>query len=231
MVRRTLWCAVLVLAGCAPGNTGLVLAGPLEPDDECVYDSSSAFLTGGVLDVAPGRVSYTVTALAFNQLINLGSSGATAPPMADPNVITVQEAQVELRDVQGNPLALAGLPNPFTVPATGFIPSSDGTDPGTGLTTIEVIPPLYGEALRGAAGSRIIAVVRALGVTAGDADVLSPELLWPIELCAGCLFACQRAGEDGPVCLPSCRPGQDELTITPGACLDPPILGGCIPGM
>src|SRR5690606_2377517 len=114
----------VVLAGCAPGNPGLLIGGALAPSDDCSFETSGATLHTGVLDVAPARVSYTLTAVVFNQLINLSNptGGMGRPPMTDPNVITIREAQVELRDVQNNPLALAA--NPYTVPAHGFIPSS-----------------------------------------------------------------------------------------------------------
>lgn len=228
MSRRTLWCAVLVLAGCAPGNPGLILAGALAPDDACELDTSGTVLVEGVLDVAPGRVSYTIHGLVFNQLINLSSTGGAFPPMADPNVITITHAEVELRDVQDNPLALDGLPNPYRVPAAGFIPSAEGNEAGSGIATVEAIPPLYGERLRASAGSRIIVAVRVLGVTAGGAEVLSAELAWPVEQCSGCLFACAVNDEGERLCAPSCRPGQDSLTISPAVCDG--ILASCIAG-
>jgi len=228
MGRRTwCWCLVLVLAGCAPGNPGLVIGGALAPSDDCSFEASGPRLISGVLDVAPGRVSYAMTAAVFNQLINLSSpsGGMGRPPMADPNVMTIDRAEVELRDVQDNPIALAGAPNPYTVPASGFVPSSDGSEAGSGIAVAQIIPPIIGEGLRGAAGSQIVAVVRLVGVTAGGAEVASAEFAWPIELCSGCLFACQPTEDGGALCQPSCTPGQDSLTISPAVCEG--ILTGC----
>lgn len=233
MGRRTwCWCLVSMLAGCAPGNPGLVIGGALAPSDDCSYETSNLTVHTGVLDVAPGRVSYTLTAVVFNQLINLASptGGMGRPPMADPNVITIQQAEVELRDVQENALALAGAPNPYTVPAHGFIPSSDGTEAGSGIAIAEIIPPIIGEGLRGAAGSQIVAVVRFRFVTAGGVEDVTAEFAWPIELCFGCLFACQPTDE-GALCQPSCTPGQDRLTISPGACAEPPVFTSCLAEM
>ena len=234
MGRRTwCWCLVVVLAGCAPGNPGLVVGGALAPSDDCSYEASGPRLISGVLDVAPARVSYTMKAAVFNQLINLSSSsgGMGRPPMADPNVMTIDRAEVELRDVQDNPIALAGASNPYTVPATGLIPSSDGSEAGTGIAVAQIIPPIIGEGLRGAEGSQIIAVVRFIGVTAGGAEVASAEFPWPIEICFGCLFGCQPTEEGGALCQPSCTPGQDGLTISPAVCNDPPIFAGCLAEM
>lgn len=229
MGRRTwCWCLVVVLAGCAPGNPGLLIGGALAPSDDCSYEASGATLHTGVLDVAPGRVSYTLNALVFNQLINLSNptGGMGRPPMADPNVITIRQAQVELRDVQDNPIALGAAANPYTVAAHGFVPSSDGSEAGAAIAVAEIIPPIIGESLRAHTNSQIIAAVRFLGVTAGGADVLTAEFAWPIELCSGCLFGCIVDDEGTSLCQPSCTPGQDGLTISPAACAD--VFESCL---
>lgn len=235
MSRRTWWlCAALIVGGCAPGNPGLVIGGIVAPSDypDCVYDTANAHYLTGVLDVAAVTVEYRVVPLYFNQLLNLSTNGSTTagPPRADPNVITVSSAEVELRDVTGAPLALPGFPNPFSVPATGFIPSSDGTTAGSATGAITVIPPVYGEVLRTTAiDTDIIVAIRAVGTTAGGADVLSPEFEWPVHVCLGCLFACQVDSDGEPLCAPSCTPGQDSLTVTPNACVAGAALGGCLP--
>jgi hypothetical protein len=230
MVRRT-WCvlaAAWALAGCAPGNPGLVVGGVIGPNETCILDVGNPRLTRGALDVAAFEVSYSMTPVLFNQLINLSTQGA--PPRADPNVVNVVRAEVELRDVNGAPFLLGALPNPFTVPATGFIPSSDGTSAGVGLGDVEVVPPAYGEELRAIGTGTIVAAVRVLGVTAGGADVESSEFIWPIDICTGCLFACVRDEEGRAQCTPSCRPGQDTVTVTPAACDSPDLVTSCVPG-
>lgn len=239
MSRRTWWlCAAMIVGGCAPGNPGLIIGGIVAPSDypDCSYDTTNAQLPSGVLDVAAASVEYVMVPVYFNQLLNLSTNGSTTagPPRADPNVIAVSEAQVELRDVTGAPLALpAGFPNPFRVPATGFIPSSDGTNAGSAVGAITVIPPVYGEALRTMVDGDIVIALRAVGTTAGGADVISSEFEWPVHICTGCLFACQLDADGARTCAPSCTPGQDSLTITPDACPPegPPSgpLGTCLP--
>ncbi|MCZ7678933.1 MAG: hypothetical protein M5U28_09340 [Sandaracinaceae bacterium] len=59
---------------------------------------------------------------------------------------------------------------------------------------------------------------------------MSPEFEWPIFICNGCLYACQLDEEGIPLCVPSCTPGQDTVTTTPGACMDPPVFGNCATG-
>lgn len=234
MLRRTgVWFALWALAGCAPGNPGMVIGGVLKPNDECIYETSNVRLLNGVLDVLPAEhgqpVTYWIRAVLFNQLLNLGQSGMDGPPMADPNVVTVVEAEVELRDINGVPLALGALPNPYRVPATGFVPSSDGTSAGSGIGSAQIIPAIYGSALAGLGDATIVAAVQMIGRTAGDAEVITPALEWTIELCRGCLWACVTVdGEE--LCDPSCTPGQDEVVISPGVCREPPIFANCAVG-
>lgn len=225
MVRRILGiCSVLLLGGCADSNSGLIISGLLLPDESCVYETDGMLLTRGVFDVSTaGGARYTARFLALNQLLNLSNR---LGPIADPNAIMIRSAEVELRDVQNNPIAFEGLPNPFTVPAAGFVPSSDDGDPGEGIATVDIIPTVYGAALNvpGVSGT-IIAVVRLLGVTAADSEVISPEIHWPIDICSGCLYACVR-DEDTAICNSSCTPGQDSLTISPTVCEG--INTGCV---
>ncbi len=240
MPRRTwLCCALWMLTGCAPANSGLLIGGVLAPSDSCTYESGNLVLLSGTLDVAPAltdppqRVTYTIHPLYQSQLINLGQNGTiwAGTPGSDPNSITVHQAEVELRDFNGAPLAIPGLPNPYRVPATGFVPSSDGTTPGEGIGSIEIIPPVYGAALATfAVDSDIVASVQVIGRTAGDAEVVSPALDWRISICSFCLYACQTDADMVELCVPSCTPGQDSVTITPGVCPDaaPITFGNCL---
>jgi len=164
-----------------------------------------------------------------NQLVNLGNSGSSGPPRADPNVIQVQEVEVEIRDTAGATIDLGGGPNPYTVPAGGgVVPSSDGSTTGEGLGTAQLIPPVYVAALEPFVDQDIVVSFRAIGTTLGGAEVVSSEFDYPIHLCTNCLFECATDDEGTPLCDASCTPGQDEVHITPAACGD--TTTACIAG-
>lgn len=217
MARRTLWwfplSAALVL-GCAPGNPGLVVMNVVAPNDQCNYDVSNPMLATGTYDLESGA-PYVAYLRFGNQLINLGESGTSGPPRADPNVVVVQEIEVELRDAGGNLVSVGGLPNPVTLPAGGgAIPSSDGTTFGEGIGAAELIPAAYGAALAGSADGTIIIVgVRAVGRTLGDAELVSNEFAYPVRLCTGCLLPACPVGAETQPCAPACLPGQDQVDL------------------
>lgn len=218
-MRRTLTSIVAVglLSGCAPGNPGLIVLNVVAPSDQCTYDVDNPQLLSGSYDLAAG-VGYVGAFRFANQLRDLGNSGTSGPPRANPNVIQLEEFEVELRDTAGAAIGVGGLPNPYTVPAGGgVIPSSDGTSPGEGISSAVLIPPVYVPELAPFAGSTIVVAVRGIGTTAGGAELITDEFNYPIALCAGCLNACMM--EDGrPVCRLSCTPGQDEISYIPAAC-------------
>lgn len=236
MVRRSwfrfgsLMLALAGLTSCAPGNPGLVVLNVVSPNGQCLYDVGNPFQSAGVLDVTgPDQNVLTGYVAAFrvgNQLINLAQPGTSGPPMADPNSMTVTTMEVELQDIAGSPLDLGGLPNPFSIPASGAaLPSSDGTAVSEGLTVAEIVPLIYVDALRGSAGSRILAQVQAVGRTQGDAEVVSMPFVFPITLCADCLFGCSRDADDVAICQATCNPGQDGVQTT---CAE--ILASCSAG-
>jgi hypothetical protein len=225
---------LVALVGCAPGDPGVFVTAVTAPNDQCLYTIANATLQEGALDVSTPLVQYTLHVNYANQLINLGESGTMGPPRSDPNPVHVHTAEVELQDINGDALAL-DVPNPFIVPATGFVPSSTGSMAGVGLGTIQLIPQLVGESLRddvGAGSDRmvILASFHAIGTTAGGAAIRMPEFVWPITLCNGCLTQCARDTDGLPVCRASCTPGQDQVEFIPQIC-DPASMMSCAIGL
>jgi hypothetical protein len=216
MDRRLVCLCAALLGGCAPGNPGLYIANVISLNDQCAADVSNDAISSGILDVSSTQVRYAVSLRMLNQLISLGEDGRDNPPMADPNLVSLREVEVELRDISGAPISV-GV-NPYVVPANGFVPSSAGMTIGEGIGAAEIIPPQVGAGLTGLGDATIVAVIRAVGVTAGDAELVSPEFHFPITLCDGCLYACQLDEEMMPECNPTCGPGQDFVHTSPAAC-------------
>ena len=227
MQRKTWSFAVVVLAlcGCAASNPGIEIEGLLSPSDSCVYMTTAApvFLAQPILDTTPetgvnrvGGIHYTAAFQVVNRMLNLSNS--LYPLMTDTNSFHVEEAEVELRALDGTPLALGDLPARFRVPASGFIPSSlSSTESGRGVTFVDVVPGIYGDALAGSEGTIVVAV-SLTGVTSGDSRQTTAELEFPLQLCASmCLIRCGVDEEGAPIVEPilSCSPGQDSLSLIP----------------
>ncbi len=218
-MRRTLLGIItLMLAGCAPGNPGLVISNVISPDDQCLYTTTGPAITTGYFDVAVANNSYQATFRFWNQLVNLSQTGTAGfPVMADPNVMLVQSLEIELRDLTGAPLALgADFPNPYAIPSGAVtIPSGDGMMAGEAVGTAVIIPEVYTAEIAAVAGTdaTIVVAITAIGTTTGGAEVVSFPFVFPIQLCSGCLSTCLTDEEGMNICRPSCTPGQDEVHI------------------
>lgn len=223
-------CALLTLsAGCAPSNPGLHIDGVLAPPmgGLCTIDASSnVFLGSGVLDTLSLRGMFIPDPAAFgpryvanfrvsNHLINLFSD--RYPLRADPNVMHLLAADIEIRNIDGLLTDFGdrtNFPNPFRVAAGGTILSAASESPGLGITSVEIIPPGYAAQLgaMGVDGARLIASVRIIGRTTGDAAVQSAEYFFPIDICNSCLFFCAATAEDVST---GCAFGQDVASALP----------------
>jgi hypothetical protein len=217
---RSLVCAsAIVLAlGCADTNPGIAIEGLKATNESCGYAVDQIFAVGALLDTSvrtpaqrPFGISYFAVFQVANRFLNLGN--ARYPLQADPNTFHGREMEVELRGLDGVPLVLGGLPNPYRVPAMGFVPSAGTDTAGLGLVASTVIPTVYGDALAGMVGT-IVVVVNLIGTTTGGSTQITGEYQFPLELCNGCLFACVLDSAGMAIIEPSCRPGQDETSLT-----------------
>lgn len=196
----------LACLGCAPSNPGFVVEGILAIPENCTFAAASdVFQRTPTLDTAdfgllrPLGVRYTAHFRVSNRLTQLYSN--RYPLRAEPNELTLNYAEVELLAVDGTALALDGLPNPFRVSTGGSIFPGTTAAGVPGIAAVEVVPPIYGDALAGFSPGRILVGVRITGTTAGAATVTSGQYLFPLDLCDRCLVACD-----------------PELDLTEGAC-------------
>jgi len=234
MIRLTrpfaLAAALSGLAGCAPSNPAVQIEGILPLDAVCVATPGEVFALQPRLDTSASSRDATVQAgpgatptairpagiqyIAIMQVANaITNTAARYPLMANPNSWQAEEAEVELRGIDGLPLNLPGLPSRFRVPTVGFVASGTGSESGRGVVPVEVIPSVYGDALAGQTGTILVAT-KLTGSTAGGSTQTTGEYVFPLQLCDGCLFRCT-PNPDMPgtqVVVPSCLPGQDAVS-------------------
>ena len=161
---------------------------PEGDESSCSLDPGGTCLTRGLYNPSTGA-GYRIFPLFTNQL---RSRGSDAPLRADPNGVHIQGAEIEIMGADGSTLTFPGLPNPFSVPTSTFVPSATGPDTGgQNVGDIQLIPPNYASALVTNGASTVVVSVRVFGETNGDVDVESDDYLWPIDICSGtCLLDC-----------------------------------------
>lgn len=216
MRRFALIASLLALTvGCAPSNPALVIDGVLAPTDDCVFDPTSViFSLSPTLDtrtypasIRPQGVRYLAAMRVTSRLIPLFND--RYPLRAEPNVLTLQYADVEILAVDGTPFDFAGLPNPYRITTGATIAPGTSSAGASGIAALEIVPPLYGDSLIEVAG-RVLVSVRVTGTTSGGATITSGEYVFPLDLCPGCLLACDPSLT---TVEPTCLVGQDRTTV------------------
>lgn len=209
----------------ASAGPATLVVGNLLPDESCVVDENSNFVLKGTYDVsAPAGcvASYPARLLVQSFLVSPGlPDGAVG---IAPNAVQVTDAVVTLLDASGSAVNVGTQPNPFSVSTAATIPAAQFEQPGSGVALVEVIPSSYRPFLAdlAALGATIVAEI-ALTATTVDGTRVDPEpFLFPIELCAGCLTACESAftpEEINELLAGTCRnnPASDgRICIDPG---------------
>ncbi len=201
------------LVGCVDDDgPSLFISANILPDSECIIGPDGTVLLGGTLNVEFNSGSYRFHPVYNNSLIQNPSE---APPRPDPNGILVDGAEVEVLDSAGDTVGFGGLPNPFTVRNTAFVPSSSGpTAPGTAVGSLDILPAAYVQALNDSflpadpnARTQVLINVQPFGETLGHRSVDGRSYVWPVTLCRGrnCLYSPVTADEETSCCFP----GQD----------------------
>jgi hypothetical protein len=226
---------ISLFTACAPEGPSAYVSVALPVPQNCkVSPSSDVYLAVGEFDIANGadfegaRTSKACQKSYYLHLLvnsNLKSNANEATGRAEPNVLQINEAEVELIDIEqqatipfdarANP-----LPNPFRVKVNNSLPPTTSNDPQTGVVAVETIPVGYDSQLRDYIGKQILAQVQIFGTTTGDIDIDFKTFSFPIHICEGCLTICagdidpgsspedvygdecpDNAGADGRVCI------------------------------
>lgn len=159
---------------------------------ECTVTSDvSAFTSpSGFVDVGIAS-NYIIFPLVGNQLL---AKGDARQSRSESNRVVLQGAEIELADPSGGTISIGGLPNPYSVIATGTIDPTASADASYGVTQIEVIPPVFMAAYRqrlhdsGGIGTTqtIHAKIKMFGHTLGGTAVETGTFTYPITACYGC---------------------------------------------
>jgi hypothetical protein len=167
----------LAFGSCVADSVSLRITCNVVPEGDCTYQESGNCQAKGALNLAVPR-SYSAVLRVSN---GLKPRNSDVPPQSEPNGIQMYELEVELSDSAGKKISFgSGVPNPYTVPSSGFIePSEDGLIGG------DLIPSSYVKRIASLASKGLNQVrlsVIARGKTSGDVEVETGTWNWAIEL-------------------------------------------------
>jgi hypothetical protein len=176
--------APFALGSCVDDSVSLRITCNVSPEDDCKYTSGGDCYVNGELNVNAGDPN-AMAAQSYRAVLRvvngLKPRNREVPPLSETNGIQIYQFEVRIKDSAGQTLSLSGLPNPYTVPASGFI---DPTDEG--LVGSDLIPNAYIGALRTLHGTRTQTTINlsviARGKTSGDVEVESAAWPWYINI-------------------------------------------------
>jgi hypothetical protein len=147
-------------------------------------DLETVILAKGTMDRLLAS-DYTAALIVGNQLTQRGSRERLR---TETSKIALKGAEVRLEDTQGNALVPA-----FTAIGTGFVDASQGVDASPAVMFATIVPAsVVGQLPVGT----VVSKVRVFGTTLGGEDVESAELLFPVEICEGCLVSFPASARD-----------------------------------
>jgi hypothetical protein len=177
----------IVLPGCADNDSMMFIMGVYaRSQGSCspMAESDSPIWASGVLDRVFAN-DYSAALLVGNQITPRGSREQLR---TETSRVALKGAEVKLETLRGAPLA-----EPFSSIATGFVDAAQGTDPSLTVMYASLIPP---SVVMDLPAGTVVAKVRVFGTTLGGQDVESSELLFPIEVCDGCLVSYPASARD-----------------------------------
>ena len=156
---------------------------PQAPDCQVQADTSSVSQGLGIIDTAIST-EYKAWLLVGNQLVTRGSQDQVR---TETSRISFKSAEVHV--TQASSGAELGA---YSVPVTGFVDPSSGTEPGYGVVLLPLIDRSSLEKLSFSDPSqltRIIATVKLEGRTLGGSDIKSNEFQFVVQACRACLVS------------------------------------------
>jgi hypothetical protein len=221
----TLSFAVLIaLAACEDNRGSIFIRGvvPAEVDATtggCTIDpASDTLLSGGTVDVGL-TTGYTLDLSVANQMIARADRSTLS---AEVNRVTFNRAEIRISS------STAIRKSRFSSLVSGIVdPSTDGSTPGLGYVSVNVVEPdlaadLFGSMQKGDT-TELVAYVKLFGESLGGNDVETDFFQYPFTACVGCLVTfpvkdgvvdCEtadtttgtcRIGQNGAVGCSSCR--------------------------
>lgn len=177
---------LLSMSACAENRTTLFIERGLyiPPEDDCLISVDLNGLQSGVMDLDLTN-SYSASVSVANQMQPLGDPDRLR---AETSRIQLEGFEVEIEGIDATPAVTT-----YSRRFTSIVDPGNGTDPGRTAVTLDMIP---GGAIT-EEGFYLIHV-RIYGTTLGGLEVESPEFVYPLQVCEGCLLTC--AEEAGPAC-------------------------------
>jgi hypothetical protein len=175
------------LPSCATNDSMMYIVGvAVRKSGACTVspDLAGAMLSKGAMDRLFAS-EYVAGLIVGNQLTQRGSRERVR---TETSRVALKGAEVKLESPQGAELVPA-----FSSIGTGFVDAADGADAAPAAMFATLIPASVAPLLpRGT----VVAKVRVFGTTLGGEDVESAELLFPIEVCDGCLVTYPASARD-----------------------------------
>lgn len=175
------------LPSCATNDSMMYIVGvAVRKSGACSVkpDLAGAMLSKGAMDRLFAS-EYVAGLIVGNQLTQRGSRERVR---TETSRVALKGAEVKLESPQGAELVPA-----FSSIGTGFVDAADGADAAPAAMFATLIPASVAPLLpRGT----VVAKVRVFGTTLGGEDVESAELLFPIEVCDGCLVTFPASARD-----------------------------------
>jgi hypothetical protein len=183
------------LPSCAQNDSMIYIVGvAVRKQGACTLkpEFDGTLLSGGAMDVQFAS-EYVAGVIIGNQLTARGSRERLR---TETSKVALKGAEVRIETSDG-----ATLIEPFSTIGTGFVNQAEGADASPAGMFVTIIPSSVAKQLAGrlSADRRILTVVtktRVFGTTLGGEEVESAELLFPIDICNGCLVTYPASARD-----------------------------------